>query len=159
MEFEMLCIYGMSLKYPKGWWLYPDKRVFSPKEGRIAIRPQDKEISVVIMWYDLEEEKERTLEKYTKDVICEFQKHFLDLQVLDEHQEKNKEDERFFLHVRYSVKVKRFSKKKKIYERQHHFIKCNKSGKFIIFYITTTPEVFTQERNVIEKMIESFRCH
>jgi hypothetical protein len=159
MEFEIVSIYGITIMYPKGWWLYPNPKVFSPKEGSIAVRPQDKEISVAIIWYDLKEEKDRSFEEYFQSIVSEFQRHFSDFQLIKKEKKKINGHECLFLHVKYNSKIRRFSRKKKAYERIHYIIKCNISEKFIIFYVTAPPEIFNQEKTTIEEIVKSFKCH
>lgn len=159
MDFEEVSVYGLTLKYPKGWWLYPSPRAFSPKEGSIIIRPRDKEISAAMMWYDLKEEKDRSLEEYLRDLNREYQKRCQEFQELEEYRKNINGHECLLSHVKYMVKVKRLSTKRKVYERLQCFVKCEKSERFIILYVTTTPELFMQERSVIEKIVESFKCH
>ena len=152
---EKLCLYGLSLKYPRNWKIVIGSKQLSFESGKINIIGLD--ILMGIIWE--KSKKEISLEDYEKLVINNLKKK--DKKGFKLIKKENREisgHQAFFEIMETRGRSGFIGMRKDVIEHIHCIFFCENYSRFVTVYVTLIPELKEEYNEIINKIFSSLEC-
>ncbi|MBU7014704.1 MAG: hypothetical protein HXS52_01030 [Theionarchaea archaeon] len=152
--FDTLCLYGLSVGYPRSWKIIIDSRQVTFKEGKVNALGND--ILMGVLWEKVE--KAITLEEYEERVLTNLKKKDKKFKLIRKEVDEVSGHRAFKETMETRGRSGFIGLQKGAVEHNHCIFFCEYHRRFVTVYVSLVPSLRTEYQFVIDEIFDSITC-
>ncbi|MGC1123248.1 MAG: hypothetical protein WBA22_19355 [Candidatus Methanofastidiosia archaeon] len=152
--FDTLCLYGLSVEYPRSWKIIIESRQVTFQEGKVNALGND--ILMGLLWEKVE--KAITLEEYEERVLANLKKKDKKFKLIRKEVTEVSGHRAFMETMETRGRSGFIGLQKGAVEHNHCIFFCEAWKRFVTVYISLVPSLRTEYASVIDEIFDSVKC-